>query len=182
MGETADRYRRLAARFADRIGEVPPDRWASPSPCEGWTALDVVKHVVETQGRFLSLVGRPPGDVPPVEADPRASWEAASAAVQADLDDPERAATTFESFFGESTFEDAVDRFVDFDLVVHAWDLARATGGDERIDDSDVLRVVAGTEGFGEALRSPGVCGPALEAPYGADSQTQMLALLGREV
>ena len=34
-------------------------------------------------------------------------------------------------FFGETTFESAIDRFANFDLVVHRWDLARATGGDD---------------------------------------------------
>ena len=34
--------------------------------------------------------------------------------------------------------------------------------------------------GFGEVLRSPGVCGPELEASPDADEQTRLTAVLGR--
>jgi len=180
MSEIADRYRRLSTEFADRIAAVPPDRWASPSPCDDWTALELVQHVVDTQSMFLGLVGRDPTGAPPVADDPAAAWKAASAVVQADLDDPERAGVTFQGFFGESTFEQAVDRFVNFDLVVHRWDLARATGGDERIDPEDVEHVMAAVAGFGDALRTQGVCGPEVEAADDADPSVRMLAFLGR--
>ena len=180
VSEVSDRYRRLAARFADLIAAVPPDRWSSPSPCEGWTALDLVQHVVDTQSLFLGLVGREPTGAPPAADGPLAAWQAASAVIQADLDDPERATATFEGFFGQTTFEAAIDRFVNFDLVVHGWDLARATGGDERIDPADVARVHAGTEGFADTLRSPGVCGPEVPVDDDADEQTRLLAILGR--
>ena len=53
------RYRRLSEDFTRTVHAVPRDRWNNPSPCEDWTALDVVRHVVETHGMFLaSSVGR----------------------------------------------------------------------------------------------------------------------------
>jgi uncharacterized protein (TIGR03086 family) len=176
----ADRYRRLAAAFADRVAAVDPSRWDDPSPCEEWTALGVVHHVVDTQGMFLGLVGSELGDIPTVEEDPLGAWAAAHQVVQGALDDPERAAAEFDGFFGRTTFAEAVDRFVCFDLVVHGWDLARVTGLDERLDPDDVERVVRGVAAFGESLRTPGVCGPAVAVPEGADAQTRMLALVGR--
>ena len=98
MSEIADRYRRLSGDFADRVAKVSPERWGASSPCEGWTARDVVAHMVEG----------------------------------------------------------AIDRFVCFDLAIHGWDLARATGLDETIALADV--------------------GPD------ADDQTKLLALFGRHV
>jgi len=180
MSEIADRYRRLSAEFADRVEAVPSDGWSLPTPCADWTVLELVRHVVDTQGMFLRLVGRGVGDVASVDEDPAAAWAAASAAVQADLDDPVRAAVTFVGHFGESSFETAVGRFVNFDLVVHGWDLARATGGDERIEATDVAVVLETAAFFGESLHSPGVCGPPVEVDGAADAQTTMLALLGR--
>jgi uncharacterized protein (TIGR03086 family) len=180
MTEIADRYRRLAAHFADVIDAVPPDRWSSPSPCEEWTALELVQHVVDSQSMFLGLVGRDPAGGPAVADDPGAAWRATAAVIQVDLEDPERATQTFTGFAGESTFEAAVDRFINMDLVVHAWDLARATGGDERIAAEDVERVQASLAGFGEMLHSPGVCGPAVPVSADADAQTKLLAELGR--
>ncbi|NYH53046.1 uncharacterized protein (TIGR03086 family) [Nocardiopsis arvandica] len=180
MSDVCARYARLSEDFAATVAAVPADRWASTSPCEGWDARDVVRHVVDTQDMFLGLVGREPGRVPSVDEDPRAAWDAARAAVQADLDDPDRANTEFDGFFGRTTFAEAVDRFLNFDLVVHRWDLARATGQDERLDPDDVRWAHGATAAFGPHMRAEGVCGPELTPPEGADAQTRFLAFVGR--
>lgn len=177
---TADRFRRLASAFADKIAAVPPDRWEQPSPCEGWTARDVVRHVVDSQGLFLRLVGRELGDVPSVDDDPLAAWNAARAVTQANLDDPQLASEEFDGFFGRTTYAQGVDRFLCTDLVLHGWDLARAAGLDERIDPEDVARVMEDMKAFGDAARSPEAFGPALDPPPGADEQTRVLAFTGR--
>jgi uncharacterized protein (TIGR03086 family) len=67
-----------------------------------------------------------------------------------------------------------------FDLLVHGWDLAKATGQDTTISDDDLGRLERGAAQFGDAARAPGVFGPELEAPAGADRQTKLLAFLGR--
>jgi uncharacterized protein (TIGR03086 family) len=181
MSEIADRYRRLTADFAAAIEAVPADRWSAPTPCEGWTALDLVQHVVDSQSIMRSMIGREPTGAPPAADDPLASFRSATAVVQADLDDPAIAETPFTGLMGETTYEAAIDRFANTDLVVHRWDLARATGGDERLDAADVERVVEVTAGFDEQMmRSPGVFGPEVAVPDGADAQTKMLGILGR--
>jgi uncharacterized protein (TIGR03086 family) len=182
MAKTADRFRRLAGAFTDKVAAVPPDRWDSPSPCEDWTAREVVGHVVGTYGMFQGMVGRDLGDIPSVDDDPLGAWTAARDVVQADLDDPERATQEFDGFAGRNTFEGAVDRFACMDLIVHNWDLSRATGLDEQLDPADVQRVREDAKGFGDMLRSPGVCGPAIDPPPGASEQDKMLAFLGRRV
>ena len=181
MTEISDRYRRLSAGFANRIAAVATDRWTSASPCEGWSARDLVGHVVGTQAMFLGLVQREMPEGPRVEDDPAAAWAHASRVVQADLDDPDRATFAFTSFFGDTTFEAAIDRFLNFDLVVHSWDLARATGGDEHIDPADAERVTAGVAAFGDSIRSPQTCGPEIAVAPDADLTTRMLALVGRK-
>jgi uncharacterized protein (TIGR03086 family) len=180
MSDIADRYRRLAEAFTATAEAVPADRWESPSPCEGWTARDVVRHVVDTHGMFLGLVNREVGEAPSVDDDPCGAWHAARDAVQADLDDPARAGATFQGWRGPSTFAEAVDRFLGFDQVVHRWDLARAAGVDDRIDPADLRLASESVAYYGDDLRRPGVCGPALEPPPDADEQTRLLALLGR--
>jgi uncharacterized protein (TIGR03086 family) len=180
MSDIAERYRRLAGTFEERIAAVPADRWEDPSPCEDWTARDVVRHVVDTQALFLGFVGREAGELPGVDDDPLGAFAGARRVVQADLDDAEQAQVGFEGFFGPTTFEAAVDRFLCGDLVVHGWDLARATGLDEHIDAGDVEAVTAEARRFGDAFRSPGVCGPEVEVPADASAKDKLLAFYGR--
>jgi uncharacterized protein (TIGR03083 family) len=123
MSEIADRYARLADAFATTIAAVPEERWSATSPCDGWTARDVVQHVCDTQALFLGLVDEEPGDGPPVATDPLGAWRAAAAPVRVVLADPVRAATAYDGVFGPTTFESAIDRFANFDLVVHRWTL-----------------------------------------------------------
>ncbi|MGI8875762.1 MAG: TIGR03086 family protein, partial [Egibacteraceae bacterium] len=145
------------------------------------SARDVVAHVVETQGIFLGLVGRQLGDIPAVDDAPGAAARAATNQTQAGLDDPRRATEEFDGHFGRSTYEQAVDRFLSVDLVIHRWDLARAAGLDDELAPDDVARLRDTAQGFGDALRESGACGPALEPPPGADEQTRLLAFLGRK-
>ena len=178
---TADRYRELAGAFEAKIGAVRPDQWAAPTPCDGWTVRDLVRHVVDTQGLFEGMVGRELGAIPSVDDEPTAAFAAASTVVQGDLDDPARAEETFEGFFGTSTFAQAIDRFACFDLVVHGWDLARATGQEETIEPVEIERVMASTELFGPNLRTSGVCGPEVEVGEDASAQDRLVAFLGRQ-
>ena len=75
MSNTAERYRRVAGRFTERVREVPADRWDSPAPCEGWVARDVVRHLVEWFPPFLECgagIELTPG--PSVDDDPAGAW------------------------------------------------------------------------------------------------------------
>ena len=58
MSEVSERYRRLSDAFATKVAAVPADKWDAPTPCGDWTTRDLVRHVVDTQGLFLGLVGK----------------------------------------------------------------------------------------------------------------------------
>jgi uncharacterized protein (TIGR03086 family) len=66
------------------------------------------------------------------------------------------------------------------DLVVHGWDLARATGADERIDPELVDVCRAWFAGVADAYRSAAAVAARPPVPPGADAQTQLLAAFGR--
>ena len=66
------------------------------------------------------------------------------------------------------------------DVLVHTWDLARATGQDETLDPEEVVAMLSGIEVHDAALRVGGQYGPRVEAAPDADPQTQLLAFLGR--
>jgi len=180
VSEISERYQRLGDAFAAKIAAVPADHWANPSPCEEWTARDIVSHVVQTQGMFLGFVGKELGHVPPVTDDPAAAWDAARAKVQAQLDDPDGAKAEFGGFTGRSTFEAAVDKFLCSDLVMHGWDLARATGQDDSMEPEDVTRVHEYLAPMADVMRGPQAFGPEVEVPADAPAQDKLLGFLGR--
>ncbi|CBH46481.1 TIGR03086 family protein [Rhodococcus hoagii] len=177
---TPDLYRRLAAAFTDRVDAVPADRWDAASPCEGWTARDVLTHVVETQSHMVGVVGLSIPDGPSPAHDPAAAWRHTRDAVQAILDDPAKASLEYDGHFGRTDLAATMRTFYCFDLVVHGWDIARAAGLDETIPDVDLDLLDAVVAQLGDSLRMDGVCGPALDVPVDADRQTRILATLGR--
>jgi uncharacterized protein (TIGR03086 family) len=182
MSDVSDRYRGLAQGFTDRVEAVPADRWTNQTPCKEWKARDVVQHMLDTHGMFLGFIGRevPPG--PSVDDDPPGAWTNARDAVQAALDDPATAGQEYDGMFGPTTFDQSINQFICADLVVHTWDLARATGLDERLPQDEVKAVFESLRPLGDKLRSPGAFGPEVPPPEGADEQAKLLAFLGRAV
>jgi uncharacterized protein (TIGR03086 family) len=181
MSEAADRYRKVAAAFTERVRAVPPERWDDPAPCEGGVARDVVRHLVEwVPAFFFGTWDLEPLSAPPVDDDPAAAWLALDRAVQTALDDPEVAGSERDTRMGRATFAATLDTICTSDVLIHTWDLARATGLDERLDEDEVHRMLDGIEPMDEALRSSGHYGPRVEVPGDADEQTRLLAFLGR--
>jgi uncharacterized protein (TIGR03086 family) len=183
MSTTADRFRTVAAGFTSRVEAVAADQWDNQSPCEDWTARDVVQHVCDVSGIFLGLIERevPPG--PSVADDPMGAWKTARDATQGALDDPTVAATEYVSpVFGPTTYEESVGRIQVSDVLIHTWDLARATGGDEKLDPDEVHRAFEALRPMDDALRGRGVFDDKRNAPAGADEQTQFLCFTGRRV
>jgi uncharacterized protein (TIGR03086 family) len=182
MSEISERYGRRADAFLETVAGVPDDQWTSPSPCEEWTARDVVRHVVETQGMFLGFVGRQMEEHPSVDDDPEAAVRAVTARIRADLEDPALAGETFDGMMGTQAFETAVDRFLAADLVVHRWDLAKATGQDATIPPQDLAEMQEAIKEFpAEAMRGPKAFGPEVVVADDASDQDKLVAFLGRQ-
>jgi uncharacterized protein (TIGR03086 family) len=183
MSETSERYRKVAAGFTERVEAVPDDGWERASPCDDWKARDVVRHVVGGHRRFFDMAGIELPHWPDVDDDPVAAWSSARDAMQAALDDPDVASREYESqLFGRSTLDRTVGGIGVSDVLVHTWDLARATGLDEQLDPEECVRVLANVRTLGDVVRSPQVFGPELDPGPDADSQTELLAYTGRQV
>ncbi|GGK29977.1 hypothetical protein GCM10010124_23420 [Pilimelia terevasa] len=183
MSDIAEAHRTAAAAFTDRVRGVAPDAWDNPAPCAGWVARDVVRHLVEWLPGFLAAgsTATLPA-VPDVDADPLAAWTAHRDAVQALLEDPARAAAVLHNpHLGELPVARAVDMFYTTDVFLHTWDLARATGQDERLDPDRCAALLAGMTGMEQAMRASGQFGPAVPVPADADAQTRLLGFIGRQ-
>lgn len=177
----SERYAQAAAPLTALLDAVPADAWESPSPCEGWAARDVVRHLIDTQRDFLTGRGLEPGAAVDVDADPAAAWRAHSSAVGGLLARPEVAATGYDGYFGPTTVGDTLVQFYVPDMVVHRWDVASAVGGDTRLSDDELDRTAASIESWGEAMYSDGICKAGLTAPEGASRQAVLLARMGRQ-
>lgn len=162
-------YAALADRFTATVASITD--WSAPSACVGWTAADVVDHIVTTQRDFLTA-HTDLGPAPSAQ-DPVTQWRAHATAVAAAL--PTVADTAYDGPFGRTTVGETMRTFYGFDLIVHRWDIA---GGVLTDDELTVLEAMV--PAFGEHLYAEGICKDPVPVPENADRQTRALAALGR--
>lgn len=93
------------AELADRVQRVADevDDWSAPSPCEGWSAADVIAHLITTERDFLAERGVPLPPAPDVATGPGAAWRDHASLVGELLADPGVADAEYEGFFGPTT-------------------------------------------------------------------------------
>lgn len=155
----------------------------TPTPCEEWKVRDLLDHLIGGAGMFAPLIRgeAPPSEAPVVPDD--AMPEAAAAAV-ADVDDAFRSPGALERIvatpFGDMP-GDTFARLLAFDVLMHSWDLATATGQTVEISEA----VVGEVDAFARAaiqpeMRGPGTFGPELVAAEGASGLERLVAFSGR--
>jgi uncharacterized protein (TIGR03086 family) len=179
--KTADRYRRLAATFDTTLAAVSPDHWDNHSPCEGWSARDVLSHVLDSEADVVTKVGQSIERTVDVSDDPVTAWREVRDGIQAILDDPATAALEYESIGAQTTIADTVDRFLCFDLIVHRWDIARAAGNDITIPAEDITAANAFLDSMGTMFYDYGASKPAVPMPGEAPTQDKLLGRAGRD-
>ena len=177
----AERHREVAGAFTDRV--LGAQRWDAPAPVSGWVARDVVRHLTEWLPALLTAgAGVDLARGPAVDHDPVGAWRVQSDAVQALLDDPATASRVLSNpHIGELPLDRAIDQFYTADVFMHTWDLARATGQDDRLDPDFCADLLAGMEQMEEVMRSSGQYGARVPVPDDADVQTRLLGFIGRD-
>lgn len=183
--DLAARTRRVLDGLSRRVEAVADGAWDHDAPCEGWTARDVVDHLVEWMPPFfLEGWGCAVPPMPSAATDPVGAWRALRGALLVALDDPAVTGVRRATPMGEVTLAEAWVTVGLPDLLVHTWDLARATGLDERLDAGEVRRLAEALDTMDaatdEAMRASGHYGPRSEVPDDADDQARVLAFVGR--
>ncbi len=175
----AQRHAVDAARFTALVASASPGDWARPSPVAGWTAIDVVKHLVEWSRGFVRGAGI---DLPSldVDADPVAAWRQHVTDIQAVLDDP-AARVLGNQHTGDQPVDAAIDRFYASDVWLHSWDLAKALGREPDLGRERCLAALAEMEPLDQLLRDSGHYGPALPVARDASPQDRLMAFIGRD-
>ena len=185
MAEALEMFRRSVEGFGQRVMAVGPDDWERPTPCSDWSVHDLVRHLVYEElwappllaGQTIADIGdRFEGDI--LGSDPQVAWKEAAAAALA-VASPDVLGRTVHLSFGDVPGEEYLGQLT-ADHAIHAWDLARATGGDDRLAPDLVQHVYDVMAPQIEPARSAGVFGPAVEVPEGADPLSKLLGLTGR--
>ena len=179
-------FQRAQNAFTDRVDAVEAGQWDDEA-LPGWTVADLVAHLVDEARWIPDLLAGDPADlVEPrfphdtdglLRDDALTAWETAADEALAALATADLAGTVHLSR-GPTPVREYVEELT-ADLVVHGWDLARATGGDERIDPA-LVRAAAVLAGRLPADGVPGLFEPPLEVPDGAPEQARVLARYGR--
>ncbi len=188
LAGVSERYAARASRFESVIAAVAPNSWTWPSPCADWRALDVVQHALDMHAAMLQPLGRDLTNAPEVAEDPVGAFASARRDLAGVLADEALARTEVPTPVGSMTLADHIDQVASADLVIHGWDLARATGQEHRLDPVEVERMWPAAQQIDERLRTPGafgpgvvVYGPVVEVPADAPVADRLLGLVGRD-
>lgn len=166
--------------LTELIDTLTPQQWQSPSPCEGWSAADVVRHMIDTQRELFNRHEVELGESQDVAADPAAAWRTHTQAVLARLADERVGAMAFDGFFGPTTFADTLRTFYVHDMIAHRWDLAKAAGREIDFSEAELDALEAGHAAFGDAMYMDGIY-KKREIPDNATRQERVLATMGRD-
>ncbi len=179
-------HARTVSAWTRVVEQVGADHWQQPTPCTEWSVRELVNHVVGedlwtaplVQGRTIEEVGdRFDGDL--LADDPVARARAAAdEAVLAVADRLPQGGTVHLSY-GEEQLDEYVHQLA-ADHLVHAWDLAVATGTDPGFDAELVDAVADWYAEREELYRSAGVVG-ARGPQSGDDPLSRLIAAFGRD-
>ncbi|MCG8656296.1 maleylpyruvate isomerase N-terminal domain-containing protein [Yimella sp. NH-Cas1] len=176
MADSLQTWTAHADPFTEVVASITD--WDAQSPCDGWTARNVVDHVVDTEREFLTGQGF---DLPNLDhSDPSARWRAHDAKVRELLAEPGVGDKTYDGHFGPTTVGETLSQFYGFDLLVHRWDLAASHGERALLTDPELDEIDSAVTGWGEHAYAPGIFARPVDVPTDADRQAEVLARTGR--
>ena len=174
----ASRHALVAGEFSRLVAGTTD--WSAPAPVDGWTARDVVDHLVSWFPGFLASGGVELPAGPSAADDPAAAWQHHADAVQALL--TERGDEDFtHPRLGTQPLSQAVDRFYVSDVFMHSWDLARAGGQDADLDEDFAGELLGGMAQMEDVLRSSGQYGAPVAVAADAPVVDRLMGFIGRD-
>lgn len=162
---------------------VPAEAWDNQSCCEGWTARETAGHagwLIRNIGNLVAGTGPTP-EQPEAEVlgdDPAAGLRQIVETTLAALDEPGTLQQVHVTPFGEMP----IDRFLGVvwvDPMIHAWDVADATGVAHGIDEASAQAAHDQLSPVIDNIRGPGLFADE-QAPAGVDAVGRLMGLVGR--
>jgi uncharacterized protein (TIGR03086 family) len=185
--EVLRRYAEALEVFGRYVHAVKAEQWSAPTPCTDWSVRELVNHLTVEQlwapemvgGAAIGEVGdRFDGDV--LGDDPLGRWDAAAAAALAAFTEPGAVERTVHLSYGDRSGL-GYCREMTVDAIVHGWDLAEGIHVDSRMSDAAAEFALAEVTPYVPALAASGLFAAPVPVPSGADTQTRLLGLVGRD-
>lgn len=161
--------------------------WDAQTPCEGWLTSDLIIHVIGSVRMFVTLAGCQVGEARQAadgeQLSPREviqDWEQIHAIAKEYLrtcGEPSLIRVPLGE--REMTIAFAIEALVR-DVVIHTWDLGRATDGDEVLSPHLVEAATASLARLPQRIRERGLYTDSVEPVASATDQDRLLALAGR--
>jgi uncharacterized protein (TIGR03086 family) len=165
---------------------VRANQWHAPTPNTEWDVKQVANHIIGEnlwagellKGKTIAEVANKfDGDV--AGSDPAASYRASVSVATAAVTAPGAMEAVCHLSFGDFSGADYSAQLF-LDLLIHGWDIARATEQDTRLPPELVEACIPIAQEITAMARSSGVYGDDLQVSPDADQQTRLLALVGR--
>lgn len=175
-------HRRALAATGDIVGRIRLEQLDAPTPCEDYDVRGLLQHLISgnhwvaplVEGKTIEEVGDSLDREFSIE-DYDASAEEANAAFSSPGAMQKPVAVSYGPVPAEVY---AGHRFID--VLIHGWDLAKATGQETTLDPELVDACWEVITPQIELLKGSGMFGTEVDVPDDADPQTTLLALLGR--
>ena len=181
MSENTRSYLHALYGFDATVNRVGTQDWDSASPCEGWSARDVLSHNIGMCQMITGIahgIGAKSAGQPEV-VDPLEEWGRAFAETRAALDDVEALSQKVQTPWGHLV----VDRFVGIvtvDPLIHTFDLAVATGQEVVIDPGLANAGYTQLQKAGDMIRGERF-GPEIELDGDKSIVEMLIAMAGRD-
>ena len=178
MPDAVADYETAAKGFTEVLAQCPDDL-GMPSPCEGWSAQQIVDHVAGGPPYYAREWG---GEVPdvPAGADRATRYGTEAQALANTCRHAGVLDRVVPSPLGGEMPASAMLGILTADTLIHTWDLARAIGADAQLDQDLLQRTWDGLIPMEAMIRRPDVFGPPVDIDDSAPLQDRAMAWFGR--
>ncbi len=182
MSTSLRNYTKALYGFDAVVQRVPEDRWDADSPCDGWSARDVVIHACGVM-QAVEAMARTGENVSPTTPEPVDGvvelWNTSRDGLLEALDHPDVLKRVGNYWFGEGTIDDIL-AFAVWDQLGHSWDVAQAVGLEAHTSDDVAAASFAVISTNADMVRQMGLMGDPVEVPNDASVVDRFLGLIGR--
>ncbi|GAA1654557.1 TIGR03086 family metal-binding protein [Actinoplanes couchii] len=180
--EISDLLGRAVPATAALVAGVRDEQLGQATPCAEFTVRDLLNHLFQVARNFQLLAARQDVDWTDTPDSLTGDWRADFRSHAHDMiiawADP---AALDGVSPGMGLPQRTLGLMMVVDLVVHGWDLARATGQPYTVDAGLLAPTAEFLDIMGDMGRKMGAFGPAVPAPDGTDRLGELLAVTGRD-